>query len=337
MAISATVVDIRGNAVEPIIEELLFANDTVGKELVTFHEDIKADTIFTENDNTVTMQAYTSGAPSTSGTFGLTDVSITPVKFIYYQTFTPETLRTSRFNRSMKPGAWNIESSEFGSTVLKAYGNNISEDIASKYWNTILAATQTAIAALTPGTGQGSVGAAEQTYAAALTAGQFDGVVTRMIYNNGALGTRYKVAGTTLSSTNIATEVGKVYAAIPTRAMNQTGAVSVEMYMPFTCKQFINIYNVTATYRDLFSVTGLGTANESYFYNGVRINFVPLPENCIIAALPSNIHWCTDLLSDYSYFLVDRVATNQDTWFVKHCATIFAHITLQATNVLYLG
>lgn len=331
MAISATTVAIRGVAVEPIVEELLFANDTVGKELVTFHEDVKASTIFTENDNTVTMQAYTSGAPSTSGTLGLTDTEVTPVKFIYYQTFTPETLRTSRFNRTMKAGAWNVESSEFGTTVLKAYGNAISEDIQSKYWNNILAATQTAIAALTPGTAQNQVGAAEQTYAAALTAGEFDGVVTRMIYNGGALGGRVKVAGTALLGSNIATEVGKLYAAIPTRAIGQSG-VQVEIYMPYACKQYINIYNTTATYRDLFGVSG-----DSYTYAGVRINFVPLPDNCMIAALPSNIHWCTDLLSDYNYFLVDRVASNQDTWFVKHCATIFAHVTLQSMNVLYLG
>lgn len=337
MAISATVVDIRGKAVEPIIEELLFANDTIEKELVTFHEDIKASTIVTENDNTVTMQAFTSGAPSSSGTFGLTDREITPVKVMYYQTFTPETLRTSRFNRSMKPGAWNIESNEFGTVVLKAYGNAISEDVQSKFWNNIKSATQTAIAALTPGAGQGSVGAAEQTYAASLTAGEFDGVVSYMIYNNGALGTRYKVAGTTLSSTNIATEMGKVYAAIPTRAANQPGGMKVEIYAPYEVKQFINIYNVTATYRDLFSVTNLGQPNEAYYYAGVKINFVPLPSNCIIAALPSNIHWMTDLLSDINMFKVDRVASNQETWFVKHVMTIFAHVSLQSMNVLYLG
>lgn len=337
MAISATVVDIRGKAVEPIIEELLFANDTIEKELVTFHEDIKASTIVTENDNTVTMQAFTSGAPSTAGTFGLTDREITPVKVMYYQTFTPETLRTSRFNRSMKPGAWNIESNEFGTVVLKAYGNAISEDVQSKFWNNIKSATQTAIAALTPGAGQGSVGAAEQTYAASLTAGEFDGVVSYMIYNNGALGTRYKVAGTTLSATNIATEMGKVYAAIPTRAANQPGGMKVEIYAPYEVKQFINIYNVTATYRDLFSVTNLGQPTEAYYYAGVKINFVPLPSNCIIAALPSNIHWMTDLLSDINMFKVDRVASNQETWFVKHVMTIFAHVSLQSMNVLYLG
>ena len=63
MAISATIVDLRGVAVQPIIEEILFANDTVNKNLVSLATDIKADTIFTENDNTVTAQAFASGAP----------------------------------------------------------------------------------------------------------------------------------------------------------------------------------------------------------------------------------------------------------------------------------
>lgn len=335
MAISATIVDLRGKAYEPIIEEILFANDTVGKNLVALATDVKADTIFTENDNTATMQAYSSGAPTSSGTFGLVDTLITPTKVMYYQEFDPNTLRSSRFQTTMKPGAWEIESSEFGSVVLKSYGNLISEDLSFKFWNGATAATKTAIAALTPGSGQGSVGAAEQTYAASLTAGQFDGVVTRMIYNGGALGTRVKVLGTTIDATNIAAEYGKAYAKVPSRVLN--GTVKPYMYAPFSHKQFINIYNVTATYRDLFSVVGLGSANEKYFYNGVEIVFVPLPENCIVVARPDYIIWCTDLVSDINKLEINKIAFNREDMFVKNIMTIFAHVVNQAMNVLYLG
>ena len=76
MAISATIVDLRGKAYEPVITELLFENKTVADNLVAFEDDVKADTIFTENANTVAMQAYTSGAPSSSGTLTLTDTLI---------------------------------------------------------------------------------------------------------------------------------------------------------------------------------------------------------------------------------------------------------------------
>jgi len=335
MAISATIVDIRGLAVTPIIEEILFANDTVNKNLVSLATDIKSDTIFTENDNSVTMAAYSSGAPTSAGTFGITDTAITPTKLMYYQEFDPNTLRSSRFNRSMKPGAWEIESSEFGSVVLKSYGNLIAEDLQNKFWNGATTATRTAVAALTPGLGQGSVGAAEQTLVASGSATLIDGVATRMIYNGGALGTRVKVLGTTLSSSNIATEMAKVYAAIPARVL--FGAVKPFIYCPYNVKQFINVYNITATYRDLFAVTNLGQPTEAYFYNGVQLQFVPLASNVLIAARPDYIFWCTDLVSDINKFEVNKIAFNREDMFVKNIMTIFAHVVNQAMNVLYVG
>ena len=335
MAISATIVDIRGKAVEPIIEEILFANDTVNKNLVTLATDIKSDTIFTENDNTATMAAYSSGAPTSAGTFSIVDTAITPTKIMYYQEFDPNTLRSSRFNRSMKPGAWEIESSEFGSVVLKSYGNLIAEDLQSKFWNGATTATRTAVALLTPGVGQGSVGAAEQTLVASGSATLIDGVATRMIYNGGSLGTRIKVAGTTIDATNIQTEYAKVYAAIPSRVL--FGAVKPFIYAPYSHKQFINIYNVSATYRDLFAVTNLGQPTEAYFYNGIQIQFVPLAEKVVIAARPDYIYWCTDLVSDINKFEVNKIAFNREDMFVKNIMTIFAHVVNQAMNVLYVG
>lgn len=335
MAISATIVDLRGVAVQPIIEEIIFANDTVNKNLVSLATDVKSDTIFTENDNTVTMAAFTSGAPTSAGTFGLVDTLITPTKIMYYQEFDPNALRSSRFKTSMKPGAWEIESSEFGSVVLKSYGNLIAEDLQAKFWNGATTATRTAVAALTPGTGQGSVGAAEQTLVASGSATLIDGVATRMIYNGGALGTRVKVAGTTLDSSNIATEMAKVYNAIPARVL--FGTVKPNIYCPYNVKQFINVYNITATYRDLFAVTNLGQPNEAYFYNGVQLQFVPLPNNVLIAARPDYIYWCTDLTSDINKFEVNKIAFNREDMYVKNIMTIFAHVVNQAMNVLYVG
>lgn len=332
MAISASIVDIRGKAYEPVLEELLFENKTIADNLVSFEPDVKNESIFTENTNVVTLQAYSSGAPTSQGTFNLVDTSVTPTKVMFYHEFDPNTLRPSRFKRSMKPGAWEMMSTEFERTVLAAYGKEVSLDAETKWWSGILAATKTAIAALTPGTGQGSVGAAEQTWAAAQTATQFDGVVAKMIYNNGALGTRVKVAGTTISSTNVATEYGKVYAAIPAVVLAQTEKPF--LYAPYSHKQFINIFNVSATYRDLFSVD---IKADKYFYNGIEIKFVPVPENCIIAALPSNLIWCTDLVADINKMEINKIANNREDMFVKHIFTIAAHVARQSNNVLYLG
>lgn len=331
MAISATIVDIRGKAYEPIIEEILFENKTISDNLVAFETDVKAETIFTENANTVAMQAYTSGAPSASGTIGLTDVAVTPAKVMYYDEFDMNTLRASRFKRDMKPGAWNTASSEFERVVLAAYGRSIALDAEIKFWNAITSATKTAIAALTPGTGQTSVGAAEQTWAAAQTGGLFDGVVAKMIYNNGALGKRVKVAGTAITSSNIADEYAKVYAAIPAEVMN-SNAGAPYIYAPFAHKQMINVYNISQTYRDKFSVEG-----QRYYYLGVEIKFVPLPANCMIASLPQHLVWCTDLLSDVNYLEVNKIANNRDDQFIKNVFTLTSHVVNQKFNVLYLG
>ena len=67
MAISYNVVNYRGKAAEPIVEEILFENDTMGKGLVTFESDVKAETIFTESTAAATLQAYTSGVPTSAG------------------------------------------------------------------------------------------------------------------------------------------------------------------------------------------------------------------------------------------------------------------------------
>ena len=330
MAISATIVDIRGKAYEPIIEELLFENKTVADGLVSFEDDVKAETIFTENDNTATMQAYTSGAPTSSGTLGLLDIPVTPTKLMFYQEFDPNTLRSSRFKRDMKSGAWSTASSEFERVILGSYSKAISYDAELKFWSGLTAATQTAIAALSPGTGQAAVGAAEQTWAAAQTPALVDGIVAKMIYNNGALGTRIKRLGTTVSSTTIAAEYAKVYGDIPAVVLASGDAPFI--YAPHSHKQLINIFNVTATYRDLFSVQG-----DKYFYNNVEIKFVPLPENCMIAAKKDHLIWCTDLLSDINFMEINKIANNRDDMFVKHVFTQAAHVVNQRYNVLYLG
>jgi len=343
MAISYTPVDIRGKAFPEVIEELLFGTKTLDQELVTFEDDVKANTIFTESSATVAMQAYTSGVPTSSGTLTSFDTLVTPIKVMFYQEYDMNTIRSSRFNQDMKIGAWNTDSNLYMQTVIDLYNRKCAATTEAKWWNNITSATQTAIAALTPGAGQGSVGAAEQTYAASLTAGQFNGVVTYMIYNasnaaaTAGVGGRIKVAGTTISATNIKTEYDKVYAAIPSLVLNQTDEPPM-FYVPYSHMQYINQFNNVATnYKDVFITTDLGKPTQKVFFYGLQVNFVPLPENCIIAARKSHICWITDKFDDLSYILTDKAYLNADIKFIKQVFTIFAHVMNQAYNVLYLG
>jgi hypothetical protein len=339
MALSYTKVDIRGVAAEPILEEILFENKTIADSLVTFETDVKSETIFTEGAATTTMQAFSSGAPSSSGSLDLFDVAITPYKYMYYQEFDPNTLRSSRFKRDMKAGAYNMFSNEFERIVIGGLvAKNMSYDVEYKFWNDITSTQQTAIAALTPGTGQTSIGAAEQTWAAARTAGLFNGVVSSMLYNTwsaagtAAVGGRIKVAGTTVTSSNIYTEVNKVYAAFLPQVLAAQGKTPY-IYVPHAYKQLINIYNSTPTnYLQPFSIR-----DGKYFIHDIEIVFVPLVGDVMIGSAKEHIFWCTDLTSDVNLMKVDKIAENREDMFIKSIGTVTPYIGQQATNVLYIG
>jgi hypothetical protein len=316
-----------------IIAEILFRNETVEKGLVSFETGIKAGRVITENINSVTMQAWSvNPTGSEAGDIGLEDTVVTPVKVEFIDKFTPDDLRSTRFNRDMAPGAINDVSDEFNRLVLNGVAPLISLDAESKYWNGATSATKTAVAALTAGTGQTAVGAAEKTLVAAMPTTLFDSLTTRMIYNKGAVGKRVKVAGTTLDASNIATEMGKLYNAIPDAVL--ASAEKPYIYAPRNVKKLINNFNLAQTYRDTFTVD---LATNKYFYLDVEIVFVPLASNVLIAGVPTNFMWCTDLLDDYSNIAIAPYPAPRKDYFYDVIFTIFAHVVNQKFNVLYVG
>lgn len=333
MALTYTGAEIPTDYKADIITEILFRNETVEKGLVAFETGIKAGRIITENLNSVTMQAWTvNPTGSEAGAIGLEDTLVTPVKVEYIDKFTPDDLRSTRFNRDMKPGAINDVSDEFNKLVLNGVAPLISLDAESKFWNGATAATQTAVAALTSGTGQTSVGAAEKTLVAAMPTTLFDSLTARIIYNKAAVGKRIKVAGATLSESNIATEMGKVYNAIPDVVLS--GADKPFIYAPRNVKKFINNFNLAQTYRDTFTVD---LATGKYFYLDVEIVFVPLASNVIVAGIPMNFMWCTDVLDDYANIEIAKYPAPRKDYFYDVIFTVFAHVVNQKFNVLYVG
>jgi len=335
-------VEFRGVAAEPIIEELLFENKTISEDLVTFEDDIKAEAIFTEASANAVMQAYTSGEPTAAGDLDAWDNIVTPVKVLYYDEFDPETLRFSRFKRSMKAGAWENLSDEFERILIGGlYAKKISLNAEALFWNNALAATKTAVAALTAGTDQDEVSTEEQALLAGTTAGLFDGLVQQMIYNSkraggtAAVGERVKVAGTTITSSNIKAEYDKLYAAIPAVLLDAASGEDPYIYAPRSHKQMINIFNNDpSNYKDAFDVSD---DRKSYSFQGVEIKFVPVPENVMIVAKKDHLFWCTDLLSDINTIKIDRIANNQEKYFMKSIMTMVPHVANQSFNVLYVG
>lgn len=339
MAITYTPVDIRGAAVEPILEQVYFANKTIADNYVTFNTDIKAGTIFTEAGVGVTAQLYTGAALSSSGSMTITDRTITPTKLEYKQTFLQEALRTSRFNRSMGKGAWEIESSEFATAVLAQYGSAVSQDSESIFWGGITSATKTAIAALIPGAGQGSMTAATQTAVAALTAGFVDGVFAKVLYDNAAVGGYIKVTGTTVTSSNIAAECAKIFAAIPAENLSDTESPTV-IYAPRAWKQLCyNANNAVGAAQQInFMIDGSDFSTSRVYYNGIEMLFVPAPNNLMAYANRKvAVSWNTDLVDDVNKFEVGKLVNDGDTQFVRAIYTLAANVGQATKGVLYGG
>lgn len=337
MAVSYTPTTTPG-IIEDILTEVMFANKTVRDGYVTFNDNIKAGAIFTEAGVSVTAQLYTGAALASSGSINITDRTITPIKLEYKQTFLQEALRNARFNRSMNPGAWNIESNEFASEVLAMVGPKCSADAESIFWGGITAATKASIAGLTPGAGQGSMTAATQTAVAALTAGQVDGVFAKVLYDNAAIGGYIKVAGTTVTSANIAAECGKIYAAIPPELLEDTES-PVVIYAPRAWKQLARIANNSVGAAQQVNFLFDSAANDAKcYYNGVEILFVPAP-NALMAYAnrKAAVSWNTDVLDDVTKFEVGKVANDGDTQFVRTIYTLAANVGQANKGVLYGG
>jgi hypothetical protein len=230
--------------------------------------------------------------------------------------------------------------------VLEAYSKSLSTDVMeSQFWNGAKSGTKTTVAGLTANVAQASVGAAEKTYVAAAPTTLFDGIVTKLIYDRSAVGKRWKVAGTTINSTNIQTEYDKLYAAISsatkgTALLIGENAKNCYIYAPYSHITLINIYNNNGTNRSNFFVVD---AQGNYSFNGVQIKFVPLPENCMIFSRWSDLVWGCDLAftgdgaSDGNLIKMKELANNSEDWFIKIGYTQSAGVYIPQQKVLYLG
>jgi hypothetical protein len=239
----------------------------------------------------------------------------------------------------MNPGAWNIESSEFASTVLAQYGPNVSQDAENLFWGSMTAATQTAIAALTPGAGQGSITAATQTAVAALTPGLIDGVFAKVLYDNAALGGYIKVTGTTVTASNIAAEIAKIYLKIPSQNLLDNVSPTV-IYCPRSWKQLCyNANNAVGAAQQInFQISGNDFATSKVYYNGVELLFVPTPNDLMAyAQRKAAVSWNTDLLDDVNRFEIGKLVNDGDVQFVRSIYTMAANVGQATKGVLYGG
>ena len=328
---------------EQIQQELYAESNTFRDGLVDVSENHKSGADVYESSATVVASAATTTAVSATGDIDLNanKTSVTLVPFQFEDTMDDNVLKGTRFERSMARGAFNVVSSEFDQKVLIQVAPAIGEVVEGMIWNGATAAQQTAIAALTPGAGQGSISAGAQTLAAAMPTNLVNSLPATILYNasnakatpGAGIGDYIKVLSiATVTSASIAAEYGKMYGGAPSKVVNSTNE-SPEIFAPLGDKQLIKIANnaVGAAQQVNFLVEG-----DNISYNGIKINFVPLVGFRILA-IPSYLKVLVDLSSDVSALEIDRMANGSRQRFIKNVQTMTTWVVGQKYVTLYAG
>jgi len=330
---------------EEIQSELYQDSKTFREAVIDIQEGHKSGTDVYESKVEVAMTALNTGQVTATGNIDL-NFSNTPVSLVafnYEDIIDDNSLKGTRFEKSMKAGAFNTVSDEFDKKVLIDITPAIGADLENKIWNGATSATKTAIAALTPGAGQGSITAAAQTAVAAMPTTLFDSLVVRTLYNasqakttpGAGLGDYVKVTGTTVTSSNIATEYGKLYAGANSKVIESGEA---RIFAPLGDRQLIKVANnaVGAAQQVNFLVEGTG-ANEKIYYNGVEINFHPLAANFRILTMPKFLKVLMDLRGDLSTLQIGQVANGAMQRYIKNTQAMSTWVTNQRYITLYGG
>ena len=251
-------------------------------------------------------------------------------------------LKGTRFEKSMKAGAYNVVSDEFDQKVLIQVTPAVGAKLENAVWNGATAATKAAIAALIPGAGQGSVSAGAQALVAAMPTNFFDSIPATMLYNDSqskvvpgvGLGDYIKVAGTAVTSANIVAEYVKRYNAIPNDVLVMTGDDAPVMYAPKA--EYKLIKSVNRVQGAALQENFIGNSFNDMYFNDVKIVFVDLVGFSIIGQ-KTNFKLVMDLLSDSSQLIIVQEANASTRRILKLINSMTTWVVKQKWNVLYNG
>lgn len=293
---------------------------------VDIQENFKSGGQVYESKVTVNMAAYSSSAVSAgSDTLAFNRSAVSLVRIQFADTVDYQTLLNTRFERSMKAGAFELVSSEFDNYVLQDITPAISETMENATWDGATAATKVAIAALIPGAPQGSISAGAQTLVAAMTTKLVDSFPAVILYNasqakttpGAGLGDYKKVLSiSAITSSNIADQYALWYATINPKVLNTKEAPVC--FAPLAHKQLMKIANnsVGAASNKNFLFEGTGK-NEKCFYNGVEVKFKPLVGFMIICN-PMYLKILMDLKGDLADLRTGQMANGSDQYYYKN-------------------
>lgn len=346
MAINYVGSKVSQTELEEIVAELYQDSATFRENVIDVQEGHKSGTDVYESKVTVAMSAANRGQVTATGniSLGVSKSPVTLTTFNFEDVIDDSALLGTRFEKSMSAGAFNNVSDEFDRKVLIQVTPAIGATLEKTIWDGATTATKAAIAALTPGAGQGSISAGAQALVAAMPTTLFDSITATIIYNNSqakttpgaGLGDYLKVAGTTVTKSNIAAEYDKIYAGSDSKVINDMTYPAV-IFAPIGDRQLIKSANnaVGAAQQVNFLVEGSGVT-EKISYNGIEIKFVPIVGFRILTQ-PKFLKVLMDTLSDVTGLIVEKEANASQRRILKNIQTMATWVTNQRYITLYNG
>lgn len=343
MAITYTGTKTETGEYAEIVQEIYADSPTFRGETIEIVEGHKSGMEIYESSADITFTAANYGAVTADNVNLKTQKSIVNLKTFNVEGIIDESsLKGTRFEKSMKAGAYNVVSDEFDQKVLIQVTPAVGAKLESWVWDGATAATKAAIAALTPGAGQGSISAGAQALVAAMPTTLFDSIPATMLYNDSqskavpgaGLGDYLKVAGTTITAANIVAEYVKIYNAIPNRVLVMTGDDAPIIYAPKAHYKLIKSVNRVqgAALQENF----VGASFNDMYFNDVKIIFVDLVGFAVVAQ-KKNLKLVMDLLSDSSQLIIEKEANASTRRILKLINTMNTWVVKQKYNVLYNG
>lgn len=314
---------------------------------ISIEEGHKSGTDVYESKVTVNMKAATTGkvTSDSSAEYKVEKTPVTNARVMFSDIIDESTLLDTRFEKSMKAGAFNLVSTEFDNAVLQYITPAISERMESALWDGATTTQKSDISDLTPGAGQGSISAGAQTLVAAMPTNLFNSLPATILYNHSlskttpgaGLGDYKKVLSiATITSSTIAAEYAKLYATLDPKVLADPANPPV-IYAPLAHRQLMRTANnsVGAASNKNFDFDN-NTLQSKVYFQGIEVKFKPLV-GFMICADPRYLKLLVDLVSDISSMETGPVGEGAQQMWYKNVQSLNTWVTNQRYITLYGG
>ena len=314
---------------------------------ISIEEGHKSGTDVYESKVTVEMEAATTGkvTANSNNKYTVDKTPVTNVRVMFRDVIDNEVLLNTRFEKSMKAGAFNLISNEHSNAVMQYIQPAISARMEDALWNGAVAAQKTAIAGLTAGAAQGSISAGAQTLVAAMPTNLFNSLPATILYNSSlskttpgaGLGDYKKVVGiATITSSTIAAQYQLLFGTLDPIVLADPNNPPV-IYAPLSHRQLMRTANnsVGAASNKNFDFAD-NTLQSKVYFQGIEVRFKPLV-GFMICADPRYLKLLVDMLSDISTMATGDVGEGAQQQWYKNVQSLTTWVTNQRYITLYGG